>query len=42
MLKVFILQENGKYDEGAVYVKTGKVPVHIFDGLKIDLKELFE
>jgi Uma2 family endonuclease len=42
MLKVFILQENGKYDEGAVYEKTGKVPVHIFDGLKIDLKDLFE
>jgi Uma2 family endonuclease len=42
MLKVFILQENGKYNEGTVYVKTGKAPVHIFEGLYIDLEELFE
>ncbi|MDR2120497.1 MAG: Uma2 family endonuclease [Tannerella sp.] len=41
-LNVFILQEeSGKYDEGAVYVKKGKVPVHIFEGLDIDLEELF-
>ncbi|MDR1595248.1 MAG: Uma2 family endonuclease [Prevotellaceae bacterium] len=41
MLKVFILQDNGKYDNGTVYVKKGKAPVHIFEGLSIDLKKLF-
>jgi Uma2 family endonuclease len=42
MLKVFILQDNGKFDEGAEYKKHVKVPVHIFDGLTIDLKKLFD
>jgi len=41
-LTVYNLQENGKYDAGTTYVFTGKVPVGIFDGLEIDLKELFE
>ena len=41
-LTVYILQENGKYDEGTTYEYSGKVPVGIFDGLEIDLKELFE
>jgi len=40
-LTVYILQENGKYNEGTTYVFSGKVPVGIFDGLEIDLKELF-
>ncbi|MDR0799248.1 MAG: Uma2 family endonuclease [Dysgonamonadaceae bacterium] len=40
-LTVFLLQENGKYDAGTVYTK-GKAPVGIFEGLKIDLKKLFE
>jgi Uma2 family endonuclease len=39
---VFLLQEDGKYDEGTTYEFTGKVPVSIFDGLEIDLEELFE
>jgi len=37
----FLLQPNGKYDFGTVYECTQKAPVHIFEGLKIDLKELF-
>ena len=41
-LTVYILQENGKYNEGTTYLLTGKVPVGIFEGLEIDLKELFE
>jgi Uma2 family endonuclease len=41
-LNIFIRQENGLYDEGKVYEKTGKVPVHIFEELEIDLEELFE
>jgi Uma2 family endonuclease len=40
-LTVFLLQESGKFDEGTVY-KKGKAPVAIFEGLKIDLKKLFE
>ncbi|GHT40220.1 hypothetical protein AGMMS49965_08180 [Bacteroidia bacterium] len=41
-LTVFLLQENGKYNEGTTYEFTGKVPVSIFEGLEIDLEELFE
>ena len=40
-LNVFILQPDGKYDPGKVYEKTGKVSVHIFKGLEIDLDEMF-
>lgn len=40
-LTVFLLRENGKYGAGTVY-KKGKAPVGIFEGLKIDLKELFK
>ena len=38
-IQVFLLQPDGKYDEGTVY-EAGKIPVHIFDGLEIDLKEI--
>jgi len=42
---VFILQPNGKYNEGAtyevIYGRT-KVPVQTLEGLVIDLEELFE
>lgn len=41
-LNVFILQHNGKYDDGTTYEKTDKVPVHIFKGLEIDLEEIFK
>ena len=39
-VQVFLLQPDGKYDEGTLY-ETGKVPVHIFDGIEIDLKDVF-
>ena len=39
-VQVFLLQPDGKYDKGTLYDK-GKVPVHIFDGIEIDLKEIF-
>ena len=42
---VFLLQANGKYDDGTTYelVKgQTKVPVNILEGLIIDLNELFE
>jgi len=42
---VFLLQSNGKYDDGTTYEvinKQTKVPVHTLEGLIIDLDELFE
>jgi len=42
MVHVFLLQEDGNYDFGTIYESTQKVPVNIFEGLKIDLKEIFE
>ena len=45
-LTVFLLQENGKYDEGTtydlIYTPEAKVPVHTIQGLEISLKEIFE
>jgi len=42
ILHVFLLQPDGKFDEGTIYKCHEKASVHIFDGLEIDLKELFE
>jgi Uma2 family endonuclease len=39
-IEVFVLQPDGKYDSGTRY-ETGKIPVHIFDGIEIDLKDIF-
>jgi Uma2 family endonuclease len=39
---VFILQPDGTYDIGTVYDDTQKAPVHIFEGLEINLKKLFK
>ena len=39
---VFLLQPDGKYDLGTVYACNQKAPVHIFEGLEINLNELFE
>ncbi|GHT37270.1 hypothetical protein FACS189435_1930 [Bacteroidia bacterium] len=39
---VFLLQEDSKFDEGTSYGCEGKVPVSIFKGFNIDLRELFE
>jgi len=39
-IEVFLLQPDGKYDEGTKYDK-GKIPVHIFDGYEIDFKDIF-
>jgi len=35
-VEVFVLQPDGKYDDGTKYHQ-GKIPVHIFDGCEIDL-----
>ncbi|MDR1682875.1 MAG: Uma2 family endonuclease [Candidatus Symbiothrix sp.] len=37
----FILQDDGKYDQGAKY-DIEKIPVHIFYGAEIDLNDVFE
>ena len=43
---VFLLQDNGKYDNGTtydtVYTPDAKITVHTIEGLEIGLKELFE
>jgi Uma2 family endonuclease len=39
---IFLLQANGFYDDGIEYETGQKAPVHIFEGLEIDLNELFE
>jgi len=39
-IEVFLLQPDGKYDEGTKY-ETGKVPVHIFGGYEIDINDIF-
>jgi Uma2 family endonuclease len=41
-LTVFLLQPDGFYNPGTTYEYDAKVPVSIFKGLEIDLKELFE
>ena len=39
---IFLLQENGKYDNGIVYERKGKIPIQIFDGYLIDWDDIFE
>jgi Uma2 family endonuclease len=41
-ITVFLLQKNGLFDKGLTYEYDSKVPVSIFKGLEINLKELFE
>jgi len=38
----FLLQPDGRYDLGTVYDNTQKAPVHLLEGLEIDLSDLFE
>jgi len=40
-ISAFILQENGEYNEGAIYVVGEKLPVNIFNGLEIELNDIF-
>ena len=41
IVNVFLLQPDGNYDLGTEYDCNEKVPVRIFEGLEIDLEELF-
>jgi Uma2 family endonuclease len=38
---VYLLESDGKYNTGTKYECHQKVPVHIFEGLEIDLQEVF-
>jgi Uma2 family endonuclease len=40
-VQIFLLQPDGKYNAGQKYEYHQKAPVHIFEGLVIDLKKLF-
>jgi Uma2 family endonuclease len=40
-ITVFLLQENGQFDEGTPYIYEAKVPSTVLKGLEIDLEELF-
>jgi len=39
-IEVFLMQPDGKYDEGTKY-ESGKIPVFIFGGYEIDLDDIF-
>jgi len=39
---VHVLQDNGEYDDGTEYISGEKAPVHIFDGLLVDVEEVFK
>ena len=41
-INVFLLQENGKYDNGTVYEGIVQVPVQTLEGLKISTETLFK
>lgn len=42
MINVFLLLPDGKFDSGTTYECNQKAPVSIFDGLEIDLNDIFE
>ena len=42
IMNVFLLQPDGKYDDGTVYESNEKAPVSIFKGFEIDLNDVFE
>ena len=41
-ITIFLLQEDGKYDAGALYEWEGEIPVSIFDNYFIDMNDIFE
>ena len=41
-IHVFLLQSDGKYNNGRVYERKEKIPVHIFDDGLIDLEDIFQ
>ncbi|MDR3246027.1 MAG: Uma2 family endonuclease [Prevotellaceae bacterium] len=41
-LNIFVLQPDGKYCDVMAYYKDQKAPIHIFDGVEINLAEVFD
>jgi Uma2 family endonuclease len=41
VIQVFLLQEDGKYDEGTTYEWGGEVPVYIFNNHPIAFDDIF-
>jgi Uma2 family endonuclease len=41
-ITVFLLQESGKYNDGAIYEREAQIPVAIFDNYLIKLSDVFE
>ena len=42
IITVYVMQENGEYDDGEVYQTGEKVPVHIFNGHLIEVSDIFD
>ena len=40
-ITVFLLQENGKYNDGTTYEWEGKIPVYVFNNYLIDWNDIF-
>ena len=40
-IQVFLLQENGKYNDGTLYERKGNVPVHVFNDCTVDIEDVF-
>lgn len=41
-VNIFVLNEQGKYQISGMFASESKVKVHIFEGLEIDLKDIFK
>jgi len=41
VIQVFLLQEDGKYDDGTLYEWSGQIPVHTFHNHPIDFEDIF-
>ncbi len=42
IVRVFLLQENGRFDSGVDYAPPAKLPMQTLPGLLVDLEELFD
>ena len=41
-ITVYVMQENGEYDDGEVYKTDEKIPVNIFNGYMLDANDIFD
>ena len=41
-ITVYVMQENGEYNDGEAYKADEKIPVHIFNGYMIDANDIFD